>query len=209
MILDWKEKISLVHYTALYEKLDPVEISVRCRIPFDAENKLFYLRFMGSDYTISYPQFEIKNDNTSIIEKLLFLRYLCNGKWIPYNGTSLSYREIPWGEVYYRNFEGRCIMRFARMFGSKPDLFTQVMECKKELKAECISKNHPAYRFEFISNLYMSFLIWPGDDEFPAAAQIIFDDNVSAAFSAEDIAALGEAVIIRIKTFSDLLNRDS
>jgi hypothetical protein len=36
----------------------------------------------------------------------------------------------------------------------------------------------------------MTFLVWAADDEFPASAQILFDDNFPSAFTAEDIAVI-------------------
>jgi hypothetical protein len=160
---------------------------------------------MGSDYTISHPDFEIKNqsgvDDTAINEKILFLRYLLDGKRAPHGGKSLSYREVPWGEVYFKNFEGRCILRLARSYGGAPETFRKIMENAPGIHAEKVDKQQYGYRFEFISNLYMSLLLWPGDDEFPSSAQILFDDNVPAAFSAEDLAVVGDVVLGRMKKF--------
>jgi hypothetical protein len=45
----------------------------------------------------------------------------------------------------------------------------------------------------------MSIIVWPGDEEFPSSAQILFDDNVPAAFSAEDLAIFGEVALGRLK----------
>ena len=198
MAQDWKEKVPLLHYTALFTKLDPCEAAARCNVPFNAVSASFPLRFMGNDYLVHHPDFNLEGPPASVSERILMLRYLCEGCWTPFRGKALSYREIPWGEVYFKNFEGRCLRRFARSFGEKPEVFIQIMEQHKELYAEKIAQNHPAYRFEFFSNLFISFLLWPGDDEFPASAQIIFDDNVSAAFSAEDIVIATESVISRL-----------
>jgi hypothetical protein len=204
---DWKE-VPLEHYTELYAKIDPLAAAARCNVDYDAGEKRFSIRLMGEEYIIAFPEFKIENDSgaddTSISEKILLLRYLCEGKWAPYGGKSLSYREVPWGEVYFKSFEGRCIARFARTFGADPEGFKRVMEAAP-LKAEKIPKNDFAYRFEFASNLYLSLFLWQGDDEFPASAQILFDDNVPAAFSAEDLAIVGEVVIARLKAFAATL----
>lgn len=41
--------------------------------------------------------------------------------------------------------------------------------------------------------------IWEGDNEFPASAQILFSDNFSAAFTAEDIAVAGDITLNALK----------
>ena len=45
----------------------------------------------------------------------------------------------------------------------------------------------------------MSFLLWAGDEDFPPSAQILFDDNFPAAFTAEDLAAACGAAVDRLK----------
>jgi hypothetical protein len=135
----------------------------------------------------------------SISEKMLILRYLCEGKYSEAAGKRLSYREIPWGEVYYRNFEGRCIKRLAFTFGDDIAAFRRTIEGIEGLCVEPLPQGDAGYRFEFMTGLYMSLLLWAGDDEFPPSAQILFDDNFTAAFTAEDIAVVGEVVIARLK----------
>jgi len=46
----------------------------------------------------------------------------------------------------------------------------------------------------------MQFLLWLGDDEFPPNAQILFSDNFRYAFTAEDMANIGDIVISRMKS---------
>jgi hypothetical protein len=198
MAADWKEKVTLTHYTGVFAELNPVDAAARCGFGWNAQEKAFVFRFMGEQYSLSFPGARASPDTLSLNEKILALRCLCAGKLTPYEGKSLSYREIPWGELYFKVFEGRCITRLARSFGGNCAALERVMESALGGRAERLSDDHFAYRFEFISNLSMSFHIWPADDEFPASAQIVFDDNVPSMFSAEDLAILCEAVIGRL-----------
>ena len=47
--------------------------------------------------------------------------------------------------------------------------------------------------------LTIRFLLWLGDDEFPPNAQILFSDNFRSAFTAEDMANIGDIVMNRMK----------
>jgi hypothetical protein len=73
------------------------------------------------------------------------------------------------------------------------------METSPALKVERLDKGdaatHAAYRFEFMSGLFMQVYVWAGDDEFPPSAQMLFDDNFPSAFTAEDIAVIADVVI--------------
>jgi hypothetical protein len=205
---DWKENAD-VHYCSIYKTLDADEIARRCRLPFDKNTKTFSLRLVGGDFLIDWPEFEIRDGEGNVVGdesiRVLVLRYLCGGSWAERGGGQLSYHEIPWGEVYFKNFEGRCIQRIERTFGKDVRAFSAIFEKFKELNGEKIADKECGWRFEFLTGLFMSVIIWEGDDEFPSKAQILFDDNVPAAFSAEDIAVLGDIVITKLKAFGAAL----
>jgi hypothetical protein len=197
---EWR---SLEHFTGIYRKLDPGEISRRTALPFDGNGRCFRLRVMGVEHKAGFPEFSLKgpdgNDVREGWKTILFLRFLCEGRYVPAGGTQLSYREIPWGNVYYHNFEGRCLRRFAHTFGADIERYRRVMEANPALNAEKLEKSDAGYRFEFLSGLFMNVYLWAGDEEFPPSAQMLFDDNFPPAFTAEDIAVAGEAVIDYLK----------
>ena len=58
---DSKERMPWEHYLELYAKADPKEIAARLSIPYDESAKAFTLTFLGSDYTITYPDFQVKH----------------------------------------------------------------------------------------------------------------------------------------------------
>ncbi|GHU80858.1 hypothetical protein FACS189468_1800 [Spirochaetia bacterium] len=206
----------LAHYRALYETLDPEEIARRCGLAFDKDAGYFSLRLMGTEYRAAFPEFEVWEPSQQAAaqqimgvpglnpyEQILIIRYLCEGKYFEAQGKRLSYNEIPWGPVYYRNFEGRCLKRLAFAFGNDLGSFRRIMEEWSALGAIPLDQGdaayHASYRFEFLNGLFISLLLWAGDDEFPPSAQILFDDNFVFAFTAEDLAAVGEVVIDRLK----------
>ena len=188
---------SLDWFKNIYNKLDPKEISSRCNLPFDGG--AFAIRIMGTQYRARFPDFTLMdsegNEKITGFEAILFIRYLCEGRYVQFTGKRLSYREIPWGGTYFSNFENRCIKRLARKFSENPEKLRKFME---HIKAEKLEKSDAGYRFEFMSGLCMSFLLWAGDDEFPASAQILFDDNFVHAFTAEDMALAGDVAINHI-----------
>ena len=184
-------------YQNIYGRLDPREIAARCGLPYDGHS--FSLRIMNRKYLAAFPEFSLEPADTGTAgaakgyEKILFIRFLCEGKYAESSGKQLSYREIPWGDLYYPNFEGRCIKRLARKFGGSIETFRKTAE--ENLSAEKLEQSDAGYRFEFCSGFYMSFLLWKADEEFPASAQILFDDNFPHGFTAEDCAVAGEVAM--------------
>ncbi|GHU52480.1 hypothetical protein FACS1894200_13030 [Spirochaetia bacterium] len=201
--------VPLAHYQGIYEKLLPQEAAERCGLVFTgiAEGGYFHVRLMGTEYRAAFPSFELRSiKDGSIVEnqpeKILIIRYLCEAQFVLCSGKQLSYNEVPSGPLYYRNFEGRCLKRAAFTFANDITGFRKIVKEKEErgLAVETLDKGDAGYRFEFLNGLYMSLLLWTGDEEFPPSAQMLFDDNFVFAFAAEDLAVVGEVAIRRLKS---------
>lgn len=206
---DSKERIPYEHYMDLFQKADPEEIRQRTGIPYDSQNRQFTLRFLGITYRIKYPEFDVTHIQEETIgyyplesavnARILVLRYLAEAHAAPGTGKFLTYREVPWGNVYLKQFQGRCIMRLAYGYGNKQESFCSVME---RIGGEKLNHGDCSYQFEFLNGLYMQMILWAGDEEFPPSAQILFSDNFPVAFKAEDMAVAGDISISMIKALA-------
>ena len=193
-----KEELPLEYYTERYKTTDAQEIAARCALPYDEETKTFTFTLLGEEYHISHPDYVITGERTPTnAEKIMFLRYLLDGKSAMPSGKYLTYREFPWGEVYVQQFTGRCIALYSFSYGFKPDFLREIM---KHLPATPLSVSDVGYEITLMPGLTMQFLLWVGDDEFPPNSQILFSDNFRYAFTAEDMANIGDIVISRMKS---------
>lgn len=208
---DSKERMPWEHYMELYAKADPHEISSRLEIPYDEETKTFTFSFMGSVYHVTHPDFQVTHEEDGvgyypleqmIYAKILGVRYLLNASNMPAAGKYMTYREMPWGNVYLQQFNGRCIMRFAFSYGNKIEKFCQVM---KRLNAREVHFGDCAYEVELFQGLYVQLILWAGDEEFPPSSQILFSDNFPASFEAEDMAVSGDVIIGTLKAVEKIL----
>ena len=57
------------------------------------------------------------------------------------------------------------------------------------------------YQFDLVDGYQMQILVWEGDEEFPPNAQILYSDNFSDGFAAEDRVVAGDILISTIKSF--------
>ncbi len=191
-----KEEAPLKHYLEEFKALDPILRAKELGIPY--ENEVFELTMFGSDYKISWPDGEIKCDDPNAIAmnsasgRIMLIRYLVCGKALPFGGKYMSFRELPWGEVYIKPFTGRCVNRIAYKFNSSPDKFIKAAEA---LGGKRIDHSDAGFQFKFIDNYSIIFLLWAADEEFPPNAQIEFSDNFAAGFSAEDDVVVAELMI--------------
>ena len=190
-----KEGKPLEYYLSLYRDRDPEEIASRCGLEWDG--RAFTVRLLGKQYTVSHPELTIAGETpVTDPERILFLRYMLDGRAAASSGRFLAYPEFPWGEVYLQQFTGRCIKRYAFSYGNRPEALEKIME---NLPATRIPRSDQGWQLELMPGLEMQFLLWLGDDEFPPNAQILFSDNFQYAFTAEDLANIGDIVMNRMK----------
>lgn len=200
MVENNKEGKPLEFYLENYRKSDPAETVAKCQVPF--EDGAFTVKLLGNTYRVTHPDFEITRIEDNGISyspleqnnyaKILILRYLTESVYIDATGKQLAYRDVPWGEVYLQQFTGRCIKRLAFSYGTKPDLFEKIM---LKMGAVADGKADKAFRVELLPGLFIWFMLWVADEEFPPSSQILFSDNFPTAFKAEDLAVVGDIVI--------------
>lgn len=203
---DSKERVPFEHYLEEYRKIDPAEAARRTGIPYDSEKGAFCIRFLQREYLVSWPDFTVAKTEDQeakysaltemIPAKILVIRFLCKGAASVGTGNFLTYREVPWGEFYFKPFQGRCLMRLAYGYGGKLDLFAEQMET---IGARKMESGDASYEFELLNDYFVRFILWAGDDEFPPSAQILFSDNFPLSFSAEDLAVVGDVSIGTLK----------
>jgi hypothetical protein len=196
----------LEHYSEMFASLDPQEIAARAGVPYDAERRKFTITLMGEAYAVSWPGAEITAKssvssfpNPNPYERILMLRYLDEGKYIEPTGKYIAYNEMPWGDVYGSNYQGRVIMRFLHEFGHDTASLKRVMEETPGIGAALEPKCDVGYSFLFMNGLSMKILVWEGDDEFPPSAQMLYDETAVFGYTAEDVAVAGDILISRLK----------
>jgi len=204
-------EISFDIHLSKFRAIDPEETAVRTNIEYIAEQSHFSFDVLGSKLFASWPEFKLtsaagdKTVPSAILDiqmQVLVMRVLYQGVYAPSSGAFKAYRELPWGEVYDTNFNGRCIKRFAYGFGFKPDSFIQASEALGGIRCD---HGDVAYDFKFFGGVICRFILWKPDDEFPPSAQILFSDNAALMYNAEDLAAVGDVVIGTLKEASKQL----
>lgn len=209
---DSKERMPWEHYIEQYQNTDPLEISKRLDIPYNEDTREFTLEFLGTVYQITFPDFQVTHIQDDkgyypleemIYAKILTIRYLLCGAVSEGTGRYRTYREMPWGEVYLRQFDGRCIKRLAFSYGNRISDFQAIME---HLHALPVKHGDTAYEIEIYPGYRIQMILWEGDEEFPPSSQILFSDNFPVSFQAEDMAVMGDVIIGSLKAFGKVLS---
>ena len=75
------------------------------------------------------------------------------------------------GEVYLRQFDGRCIKRLAFSYGNRLKDFKAVME---HIQAVPVNHGDLAYEIEIYPDYQVQMILWEGDDEFRLRLRFCF-----------------------------------
>ena len=190
-----KEEVPFSHYEEKYKAIDPAEVTAR--LPFVGfDGSAFTMELLGTAYTITWPAYSI-NPVPALPVQTFLLRRLLEGTAKEWLGTWKTFREMPWGEMYHKPYQGRVLSRAAFGFGFKLNKF--VAACEK-LGAKKLSHGDAGYEFDFFGPFRMQILLWAGDDEFPPNAQVLYTDNFADCFAAEDRVVAGDILISHIKS---------
>lgn len=192
-------------YQEKFREMDPQQMAKRSGCEF--RDGAFEILLMNRRVKLTFPEMETfyeDGSKTADNVRILLARYVMEGVQAESSGKMYSYPEMPWGPVYEVQFRGRCISRMAGTYGHNIKGFIEGMEKigakeAREASGRFASGADCAYDIPFLPKLTIRALIWEADEEFPASAQILFSDNFPLAFTAEDMAVIGDIFLNAMK----------
>ena len=193
-----KEEVPFAHYCERFAALDPQEAAARTGTPF--ENGAFCLTLLGHTYRITHPEFSISGEGGPALKSLpaqtFLMRWLLEGKQTAGSRDFLTFREMPWGELYIQPFTGRVLQRAAFSFGTRLEAFRAACTAMGGLPLQA---GDAGFEFTLLGNYRLRMLLWAGDDEFPPSAQLLYSANFVDGFAAEDRVVAGDLLCNEIK----------
>jgi hypothetical protein len=127
------------------------------------------------------------------------LHYLnCASGTLP-KGRLITYRELPEGVTYAENFRKRAIMPLLAAFGRQPERLPEAAESLFGATRGDIGD--ASVCINAFPRVPVTLVIWKGDEEFPAGANILFDAGISDYLSPEDITVLCETITRALANF--------
>jgi hypothetical protein len=156
------------------------------------------LSLFNSRYVIDFPDplvTSLDKKVVSLVTKIILLHYLIKADGRPLSHQLIPYKEIPGGMLYAGVFARRAVEPLIPVFGQSPEAFLDAGLRMGGRKAEYgdISFEVPA-----LPRIPMTYIVWKGDEEFPATVQLLFDKSVEGYLSLEDIVVMGEMAKSRL-----------
>ena len=156
--------------------------------------------FLDRVYRVDFPQFEFEDaadreKEIPLQEQILFLHYMSASEIPAATGHWISYREIPGAAFYFGAFIKRAVEPLKKVFGQNLSGFTRAAE---KLHAREIKNGDASFEFKVLPAVPLQLILWTGDEEFPAEANILFDSSIGQILSPEDAAWLAGMVVYRL-----------
>lgn len=127
--------------------------------------------------------------------QILVLHYLEGAGKAQLANRLVTFREFEGGAIYYPAFKARTIDVIVKEFGGKPDLLKRIGEA---MRGEPVGVGSVGFEVSFFPKVPVVVVLWLGDEEVPAAANMLFDANTGKVLPTEDISVMGGALTRRL-----------
>ncbi len=171
-----------------FSVIDPAEAAHNAGVEYNPDEQSITVKFIGDAYKVQHPGGKVTGaggEETSLYLAIIILHYLVTARGTPLTGRWIAFRHLPGGDIYIEPFQNRAISPFLKNFGEKPEEFKKAALALggKEIKQSGISMV-----IDVLPRVPLCFTIWPGDEEMPASATILFDEAASSYLPTEDYA---------------------
>jgi hypothetical protein len=161
----------------------------------------FQIDFLGVHYEVEYPSGNFIPEPSlfgelPVFVQILILHYLANTTEIIYEGKFISFKELPGGNIYIQPFTNRSILPLAKLFGVQPQ---RLIEVASRIGGRQTDLGDAGVTIDVFPRIPVTLIIWEGDEEFAASANILFDASASQLLPTEDYAVLAGFVVATLK----------
>lgn len=136
--------------------------------------------------TVSYAS--RRTGEVSAHLRVLILHYIEGAGNAQLANRLISYREFEGGALYYSAFKSRTIDVIIKEFSRKPDLLKHIGDA---VGAEPLKMGSVGFKAYFFPKMPIVVVMWLGDEEVPASANILFDANAGKLLPTEDLSVVG------------------
>jgi hypothetical protein len=176
----------------------PEVIADRCGGSYDGSD--LGLIFWGDRVTLSWPDLKAcrihDGSPCSTFDSAMLLYYLVTADGAPMADRWISFRELPNGAFYHQAFQGYSGNVIARTFSGDVEAFDRAA---RGLKGTVLPALAPlAFAFQPLPRIRIACVLWPGDDEFPTRASVLFDAASSHYMPTDGLALLGSGLARRL-----------
>jgi hypothetical protein len=168
------------------------------------EEGAFCVPFLNRIYRLSYPEFEFGEEphdarEVPLQEQVLILHYLEADLPAMRFDDWVAYREIQGATFYFGAFVKRAVDPLRKVFGQDGEGFRRAAD---RLKGVPLEVGDAGFEFRVFPRVPVRLVLYAGDEEFPAEANILFERRIERGLSPEDVAWMAGMLVYRLIALS-------
>ena len=180
------------------EPIDEVVRRTMC-ILGETSNTLL-LPFFNKQYSLNVATRTVETSEGKQINNFfqigIMLHYLTHAKNMPLSNKFASFRELWGGQEYYYAFNNRVLKPLLQTFGNEPGKFEHAAEV---IGGDRIDKGEHGFMIPALPRVPVFVLLWTGDDEVGASANVLFDGSANQHMETEALVWLSVATVSELK----------
>ena len=178
--------------------IDRMVVADRSGATIDPQGNL-RVEFLRREYVIDHAEWTVRRADDgaappSLMQSLL-LTYLYMADGTPPIDRWMGFRELPNGLFYAQAFQGYTGAELVRDLNGDVEAFKQAGE---NLQGSALPIGNAGYVFRVLPRLKLAVVMWAGDDDFPAQAQVLFQESAPHYLMTEGLAIIGNLLIGQI-----------
>ena len=166
----------------------------------ELEGEALVFHYWDRHVSVTWPGLEAmylpELEACSVFDQGMLLYYLHTADGIELADRWISFRELPDGAFYNQAFQGYSGDKLARTFGDDPQDFDRAAHACDGWQLTALAPH--AHAFLPLPRLRLAAALWPGDEDFPARASVLFDAAAHHYMITDGLALLGAGLAGRL-----------
>ena len=182
-----------IDYWDQLARLNPETVCIRTMADYQVRQRGYALPILNQDYVVFPHQREIKRfiegatskgEDLSKEFNLMVLFYLLKTKNIPLDRKWISEKDLLGGETFFRGPHALSVDPIEKKYGDNPEGF---VEAGKALGGTPVRFGDKSIAIDVFPRIPIIYILWMGDEEFPAKAGVLFDASIGSHFTLDMI----------------------
>ncbi len=167
----------------------------------------FHLKTLGRDCVVDMDHRTIllAGREPQPLAKMVILHYLGGCPPIAPTGKTVSYRDLPNGQIFYPAFKKRVVDPIAFLFRSQPQLLASA---GSRLGGKQLQLGSSSILLHPLPKLPVTVIIWKADKEVQGSANLLFDETAGRVLPPEDLAEVGWFVFSELRKTASVVRKE-
>jgi len=157
------------------------------------------LKFYGEPHVITFPELSVRVEATQrecgLNRSSMFFYYFLTADGTPLAGKWVAFRELPGGMFYHQAYQGYSGDRLATAIDNRVGVFDRAA---KNLGGMKLDIGDASFAFDALPRVRVAAVYYAGDEDFPASANVLFDESASHYLPTDALAGVGSALVDRL-----------